>query len=157
MLRPVSFVLVLMIHSYEKAWQALLTRENARRRRKATKDELDKLKTAEKSLSTKATRVQARFTPPQAILVSTIAAPNKKYQFNFADDTERPLDLKDEDIPEWMAFRMDYSLLHWDSFQGLKELRYKIFKTSFFPLQRPFFTKFEQELDSAYLTCYTRT
>ena len=151
MLRPVSFVLVLMIHSYEKAWQALLTRENARRRRKATRDELAKFEAAEKTLSTTTTRVQASFVPAQATLVSTIVAPNQKYEFNFADSTQKTLDLENKDIPDWMAFRMDYSLHQSDNFDGLKELKSTMFKRSFFPLQRPFFTKFEQELDSCIL------
>ncbi|KAG9503563.1 hypothetical protein J7337_003514 [Fusarium musae] len=48
--------------------------------------------------------------------------------------------------PDWLYYKMKYSL-HVFNYNGMGERRNAIFETEFYPLQRRFFTKFEQKLD----------
>ncbi|KAF5618853.1 uncharacterized protein FTJAE_12120 [Fusarium tjaetaba] len=109
---------------YEKAWQSLVTKENARR--------------------TGQEKGQQR-----AYLVSQILpitdADHAKYEPIFAKKTQQSLPSYSK-VPDWLCYKMRYSL-HVFNYNGMGERRNATFETEFYPFQRPFFTKFEQELD----------
>ncbi|KAH6871554.1 hypothetical protein B0T10DRAFT_568254 [Thelonectria olida] len=110
---------------YEKAWQSLIMKENAYRRKNGLGPEL------------------------QAFLVSQIVR-DGNHRVNYRGDIGQVPDLK---YPSWMCHKIEYSI-HIDKFADplMKALhKYGPFTTTFYPFERPFFTKFEQSLDAAIL------
>ncbi|KAF5964578.1 hypothetical protein FBULB1_12705 [Fusarium bulbicola] len=74
-----------------------------------------------------------------------------KCEPHFADETQDDLlNYSNIPIPGWLCYKMRYSL-HVFNHNSMGTRKNVTFETEFHPFQRPFFTKFEQELDIALL------